>query len=193
MADTSLPNAPRRLDKVWLLVALIPLALALLDPDAVGPILSGALKSFGGTLPFILFAVTAIGYLKATGAEGLLANAFQGNTIRMIIVAALAGGLSPFCSCEVIPFVAALLAAGTPLSAVMAFWLASPLMDPAMFAITAGGISPEFAIAKTIAAVTLGIAGGLVTLAFANTAIFANPLKLVEKQGCGCNPSPFTG
>ena len=44
---------------------------------------------------------------------------------RMILL----GALAPFCSCEVIPFISALLAVGAPLSAVMAFWLASPLMD----------------------------------------------------------------
>ncbi|MEM9343282.1 MAG: permease [Pseudomonadota bacterium] len=196
MTDASLTSTPglwQRLDKVWLLVLAILLALLVLDPPAVWPTVTGALRAFGSTLPFILIAVGAIGYLKATGAEAMLTRAFQGNTARMVIVAALAGGLSPFCSCEVIPFIAALLAAGTPLSAVMAFWLASPLMDPAMFAITAGGISTEFAIAKTIAAVALGLFGGFATMALAQTALFTDPLRPVEKQGCGCGPSPFKG
>jgi uncharacterized membrane protein YraQ (UPF0718 family) len=39
----------------------------------------------------------------------------------------------------------------------MAFWLASPLMDPAMFAITAGGLGFDFAVAKTVAAVALAL------------------------------------
>ena len=41
----------------------------------------------------------------------------------MIVFATFLGGVSPLCSCEVIPFIAALLALGIPLSAVMAFWL----------------------------------------------------------------------
>ncbi len=196
MADLSLPQAPSfwtRIDKVWLLVALIPLAVWAIDPPAAWPTVTGALGALAHTGPFILFAVVAIGFLKATGAESLLARAFQGNEARMVALAALAGGLSPFCSCEVIPFIAALLAAGTPLSAVMAFWLASPLMDPAMFAITAGGIGTEFAIAKTVAAVGLGLFGGFATMAFSGSRIFADPLKPVEKSGCGCGPSPFKG
>ena len=40
----------------------------------------------------------------------------------MIFMAALMGELAPFCSCEVIPFIAALLSLGTPISGVMAFW-----------------------------------------------------------------------
>ena len=198
MADLPLNSAPTpslwsRIDKVWLLVAVIPLVVLLLDPPAALPTVTGAAGALLHTAPFILFAVSAIGFLKATGAESLLAQAFQGKQVRMIILAALAGGLSPFCSCEVIPFIAALLAAGTPLSAVMAFWLASPLMDPAMFAITAGAIGTEFAIAKTGFAVALGLTGGLVTMAFTRSAVFANPLKTSEKRGCCSCSSPFKG
>lgn len=93
----------------------------------------------------------------ATGADNLIAKAFTGAPVLMILLGALAGGLSPFCSCGVIPLIAALLAMGVPLSAVMAFWLASPIMDPSMFFLTAGVLNLEFAIAKTLAALGLGI------------------------------------
>ncbi len=198
MADIA-PSPPSvslwsRIDKAWALVALIPLVVLVLDPPAAWPTVTGALNALGHTAPFILFAVFAIAYLKATGAESLLAKAFQGQESRMIILAAMAGGLSPFCSCEVIPFIAALLAAGTPLSAVMAFWLSSPLMDPAMFAITAGGIGMDFAIAKTAAAVALGLGGGFAVKAMSQSAYFDDPLRPVETKGCcGCGPSPFKG
>jgi len=76
------------------------------------------------------------------------------------VLAAVVGGLAPFCSCEIIPFIAALLAMGVPLSAVMALWLSSPLMDPAMFSITASALGVDFAIGKTLAAISLGIGGG---------------------------------
>ena len=45
-----------------------------------------------------------------------------------------------FCSCGVIPLIAAMLVAGVPLAPVMAFWIASPIMDPEMFVLTAAGI-----------------------------------------------------
>ncbi len=182
-----------RIDKPWAFVVLIPVLVWVFDPPAALPTVTGALSSFGHTLPFILFAVSAIGFLKATGSEALLARAFQGREGRMIVLAALAGGLSPFCSCEVIPFIAALLAAGTPLSAVMAFWLASPLMDPAMFAITAGGLGFDFAVGKTLAAVALGLSGGLAVMMLKNTSLLTDPLRPVSAKGCGCGPSPFQG
>ena len=84
------------------------------------------------------------------GAANVISSVFEGREIRMIVLAAVFGGLAPFCSCEVIPFVAALLAVGTPLSAIMAFWLASPLIDPPSLVITAGAMGWRFAIGKPI-------------------------------------------
>ncbi|MCT8161105.1 permease [Pseudoruegeria sp. SHC-113] len=198
---TDLPHPPRsplealrRTDKAWLAIVLIPLVLAVLDREQVGPTIRFAVEALGHTGIFIGFAVLAVAYLKATGAEALLAKAFEGREVRMIFLAALLGGLSPFCSCEVIPFIAALLAVGAPLSAVMAFWLASPLMDPAMFLITSGTLGFDFALAKTGSAVGLGLMGGFTVMAFAQSPVFADPLRQQPvKQGCGCGTNPFTG
>ena len=110
----------------------------------------------------------------------------------MIALAATMGGLSPFCSCEVIPFIAGLLALGTPLAPVMAFWLSSPLMDPPAFLITAGALGWEFAIAKTMVAVSMGLFGGFVMLSMTRSGLFANSLKERSAGGCGCG-SPFKG
>jgi len=200
MADTtSSPSSPRvlgwvrRIDRVWIAIAAIVALQAVFDLQRVDDVLWFAAGALGGTLPFILFAVFAIAYLKATGAENLLAKAFEGNPTRMIIMAAFLGGLSPFCSCEVIPFIAALLAVGAPLAAVMAFWLASPLMDPAMFAITTGAIDLEFALAKTVAAVALGMFGGFGTLMLARTPVFADPLRAKPAVGGCCGvKAPFS-
>ncbi|MFO7920592.1 MAG: permease [Nioella sp.] len=197
MADiTQSPMAPRalwsRIDKVFLTGIAIVVVLAIFDRPAVGPSLTEMLDSFWGTLPFILFAVAAIAVMKATGSERLLDGAFTGRETRMIVLGALVGGLSPFCSCQVIPFVAALLAAGAPLSAVMAFWLASPLMDPAMFSITAGGIGFDFAIGKTVAAVALGVFGGLTVKLMAATPVFADPLRAQPNIGGCCGAKKLT-
>ena len=152
----------RSWDAVWLLILAIPLALLVLDPGQAGQVLSIAVGAFTGTMPFMAIAVGLIAWMKATGAEGIVARAFVGRESRMIVLAALVGGLMPFCSCEVIPFIAALLAAGTPLAAVMAFWLSSPLMDPPQFMITTAALGMEFAVAKMIFAVMIGLVGGFV-------------------------------
>src|SRR3546814_15788363 len=100
----------------------------------------------------------------------------------MVVLAALAGGLSPFCSCGVIPLIAALLAMGVPLSAVMAFWLASPVIYPSMFVLTAGVLGSEFAIAKTLAAIGLGLFGGFVPLVLIRAGGLADPLSEVVRH-----------
>jgi len=163
-------------------------------PAEFGATLGFMANAMTSTAPFIIFAVLAVAYLKATGAETLLARAFEGAQTRMIVLAALLGGLSPFCSCEVIPFIAALLAVGAPLGAVMAFWLSSPLMDPAMFAITSGTLGFDFAIAKTVAAVGLGLFGGFITMALSNNPVFVDPLREKPKVGGCCGvKAPFQG
>jgi len=196
MADTT-HDASRKFPvpgKPWIASALILLAIAVLDTPYFWPAVTATLNALAHTGVFIAFAVLAVAFLKATGAETLLAKAFEGSPVRMIFMAALLGGLSPFCSCEVIPFIAALLAVGAPLAAVMAFWLASPLMDPAMFAITAGAISYEFALAKTVAALSLGLFGGFGTLILARSAIFADPLRENPQVGGCCGvQKPFSG
>lgn len=196
MAETSASHShPNRFKLgAWAFTALILMLVAVFDNAQLVPAVQFTLKALLNTAPFILFAVLAVAYLKASGAENLLARAFQGSPARMIVMAALLGGLSPFCSCEVIPFIAALLAVGAPLGAVMAFWLASPLMDPAMFAITSGTLGFDFALAKTLAAIGIGMMGGFVVMMMSNSAIFADPLR-PRKSATGCCgvSKPFSG
>ncbi|MEM9268528.1 MAG: permease [Pseudomonadota bacterium] len=192
--STPLPSRLAQIDKVWLAFAVILAGVAVLTPQDFTTVFGIMLGALTNTAVFILFAVAAVAYMKASGAETLLAKAFTGAPVRMIVLGALAGGLSPFCSCEVIPFIAALLALGAPLAAVMAFWLASPLMDPAMFIITASALGLDFAVAKTVSAVGLGLLGGFGTLAFQNSAVFVDPLKAREaKGGCCGAKKPFQG
>ena len=179
----------KRIDKALLAVVLIPLVLLIFDPAQVLPTVIFAGESLLHTGVFIVFAVLAVAYLKATGAESLLARAFEGREVRMIFLAAVFGGLAPFCSCEVIPFIAGLLALGAPLSAVMAFWLSSPLIDPPTLLITAGALGWPFAIGKAVAAVALGLFGGFAVRLLMRNGAFAQPLREYKPAGCcGCGP-----
>ncbi|SHH54911.1 permease [Marivita hallyeonensis] len=192
MADLS-SNAPAnqfriavKKQKVWLASALILLVTALLAPDQATESLGFVAKSLTQTGPYLLLSIGIAAWAVATGADNLIARAFTGSPALMIFLAALAGGLSPFCSCGVIPLIAALLTMGVPLSAVMAFWLASPVMDPSMFFLTSGVLGFEFAIAKTLAAIGLGMAGGFIVLALAGTHVLHDALRDgVGNGGCG--------
>ena len=184
-----------RLKTPWTVTLAAPLAVALFDFANLFAVVTFAAEAFVWTLPFIAFAVLLIAGLKAAGAEAMIADAFRGREYRMIVLAALFGGLAPFCSCEVIPFIAGLLALGAPLSAVMAFWLSSPLIDPPTLVITAAALGWPFAIGKAVFAVALGLFGGLAVKAMLSRGLFAEPLRDYGGGGCGsgCGPSPFTG
>ena len=177
----------------WTIVVTIPLLVLIADPQQAAGFVGFALRAFIGTLPYIAVAVVMIAWLKAAGAEAYVAAAFRGRENRMIVLAALLGGLAPFCSCEVIPFIAGLLALGAPLSAVMAFWLSSPLIDPPTLFITAAALGWPFAIGKAVVAVSLGLFGGFAIKSFLAFGLFSNPIRQTGASRCGCGPSPFDG
>lgn len=173
----------------WAVIVIALIGVAVLDPDNLRNVVEFAVKALAYTGQYILFAVLLLAYLKATGAEVMVARAFVGRETRMIFLAALFGGLAPFCSCEVIPFIAGLLALGAPLSAVMAFWLSSPLIDPPTLLITAGALGWPFAIGKALAAVFLGLFGGFVIKGLMSRGAFAQPLREYKPSGC-CGSGP---
>lgn len=177
-----------RPDWAWAAIAVVLGVLALLDPAQLPASLKFTAIQFGLVLPFLALAVGLAAYTKASSADRLIARAFSGHVVLMIFTAALLGGLSPFCSCGVIPLIAALLTMGVPLPAVMAFWLSSPLMDPSMFVLTAGTLGTTFALAKTAAAVGVGLLGGFSLLALKDMPVFTNALRPgIGDGGCGAS------
>lgn len=201
MADLSSNAPPNQVwnsvkrQKVWIATALILLLVAVISPMQATKSFRFVIDALIHTGPYLVLSIGIAAWATATGADNLIAKAFQGSPALMIFLAALAGGLSPFCSCGVIPLIAALLTMGVPLSAVMAFWLASPVMDPSMFLLTYGVLGLEFAVAKTLAAIGLGVAGGFIVLALAGTHILHDALREgVGNGGCGAakirNPKP---
>lgn len=181
----ALKQAKNRLD--WVLMATLGLLLLVAAIDAGQALLSvqfawnASLKTF----PFLLLSVALAAYARASGSDNLIASAFKGPPIAATAAAALMGALSPFCSCGVIPVIAALLSMGVPIGPVMAFWLASPLMDPSMFVLTVATLGSEFAIAKTVAAVGVGLIGGLATQALAQAGWLGHALRPEVGHG-GC-------
>ncbi|WP_291731984.1 permease [Leisingera sp. F5] len=172
--------------RVWVASAVILLLLAVFDPSQAPESAAFAGAALLHTAPYLLFSIAVAAWAGATGADNLVARAFTGSPLLMIALGALAGGLSPFCSCGVIPLIAALLTMGVPLSAVMAFWLASPIMDPSMFFLTAGVLGVEFAVAKTFAAVGLGLFGGFAVHLLSHSGALNDPLRDgVGNGGCG--------
>ncbi|UCG10948.1 MAG: permease, partial [Deltaproteobacteria bacterium] len=173
-------------DRIVITLILAFIAIATIDRVQAYQSFGFTLKSLLTIAPFFLLAIAFAGYAKATGVDGLIARAFSGKPVMTIATASLAGALSPFCSCGVIPLIAAMLVSGVPLGPVMAFCVSSPIMDPEMFILTAAGISLNFAIAKTIAAVGMGLMAGFTMLGLEKAGFLHNPLKMKDYcSGCG--------
>lgn len=161
--------------------------IALLAPEQLAASLRFVADSAAGIAPFLIASVLAAAWLRAAGADRLIGHAFRARPHRAVLFAALLGALSPFCSCGVIPVIAALLVAGVPLAPVMAFWVASPVMAPDMHLITAGALGFEFATAKALAAVGVGLVAGYATALLQRLPAFAAPLRQRGCQACGGN------
>ena len=173
------------IDRVVLALVLLFGVIALAEPTSLPDALAFVTRSLLWIMPFLALSVAVAAYASASGADSLIARAFQGRPFRMIAVAALFGALSPFCSCGVIPIIASLLAAGVPLAPVMAFWVASPLMDPEMFILSAAALGIHFTLAKALAAVGIGLLAGYSTHLLTAAGLFGSPLRAATAAGCG--------
>ncbi|WP_299437614.1 permease [uncultured Rhodospira sp.] len=177
-ASTRSPGALwRGMDRVWLATLAVLGLVAVLDPPQAWPSLTFTAEAVWNILPFLVASVLIAAWTKATGLDQQIARATSGHPAQVITLAAVFGALSPFCSCGVVPIIAALLAAGVPLAPVMAFWLASPLMDPQMFLLMLGVFGWPLTLAKTGAAVALGLVGGWVTLALVRRGGLADAMR----------------
>ena len=185
IALNGLSGRLRRFDRVWLTFIGLFLVLGVALPGQALESVEFTLSAFAWIAPFLALSVLLAAWLKAAGADHLIGRTVARAPVPAIVIAAAVGALSPFCSCGVVPLIAALLAAGVPLPAVMAFWIASPLMTPEAFALTAAVINLDFAIAKTVAALAMGLLGGFATLALQRVGGFSDPLRAAVCGGCG--------
>jgi len=175
-------------DRVVVTLILALSGLVILDRGQAIQSLQFTLQAMAGIAPFFLLAISFAGFAKASGFDAHIARVFSGRSWMTIVAASLAGALSPFCSCGVIPLIAAMLASGVPLAPVMAFCISSPIMDPEMFIITASGISFDFAVAKTIAAIGMGLGAGFSVYGLQKIGLILQPLKGGQAGG-SCRPS----
>ena len=82
-----------------------------------------------------------------------------------IVLSTVVGAFNPFCSCSVVPVINGLLVSGVALAPVMAFWIASPLMDPEIFSLSVAMLGWPLACARLSATLILSLGAGFVTLA----------------------------
>jgi len=172
--------------RIGLILSLVAGALAY--PDLAGETAWFVAENLLRLSPVLALAVVLSAYLRASGLDGQVARVFRGRRLTVIVAASLFGALTPICGLGMLPLIAGLLTAGVPLAPIMAFWLSSPITDPAMLVVTAGMLGVPFAVAKTVGAFAIGVLGGLATEALAAHGVFAAPLKpAAVVPGCESN------
>jgi len=109
--------------------------------------------------------------------------------VLSVVSAALLGLVSPLPTYAAIPVALTLIPAGVPFSAVLAFVVSSPLMNPSVFFLTATQLGAGMAIARTVTAFLTGAAAG-----FAVMPVFRSlPLPAVPGEPAVDRPGPTFG
>ena len=169
MSDqTKIPSRSLNLPMILLILGVIYCIALLIWPRLILDMIWFVAESMVLVAPLVIPGIVLAAWIIASGADSYIARAFEGRLLYAIVAASAIGAITPVCGVTVLPLMAGLLAAGVPLAPVMAFWLSSPVTDPAMLATTAATLGMSFAVGKTLAAFGLGLFGGGVTLGFAN-------------------------
>ncbi len=126
--------------------------------------------------PAFLISVSLGVLIRFLKLDGMIRNAFNRRLGWAVLLATLVGAFSPFCSCSVVPVIASLLLGGVPLAPIMAFWIASPTMDPETFALSVATLGWPLAVARLAATLILSLAGGYITLMLTQSGMFSGSL-----------------
>jgi uncharacterized membrane protein YraQ (UPF0718 family) len=121
------------------------------------------LNAFWHIWPYLLITIPLAVAVRMSGASQYISRAFQARPVIAVFLATAVGAFSPFCSCGVIPVIAAMLIGGVPLAPVMSFWIASPSMDPEIFFLSVATLGWELAVWRLGATLVLSLSAGFIT------------------------------
>lgn len=173
----------------WVVTAALLLIVSV-TPRVDTSVPAGLAAEVMDLLPIITIAAALAGALAATDLSNRILAVLGPHAVRGIVIGSAAGALTPVCGIAMIPLIAILLRRGLPLPAVMAFWVSSPITDPAMLAVTAGVLGVPFAIAKTASAFGIGLFAGAATWALPVGRASGDRLLragMVDETGCGAS------
>ncbi len=126
-------------------------------------ILNFIAQAFLKMWPFILISIPLAVAVKISGAANMIKRVMGARPIVSILLATIIGAFSPLCSCSVIPVIFSLLIGGVPLAPVMAFWIASPSVDPEIFFLSVGTVGVNLAVWRVISTLVISLSAGFIT------------------------------
>lgn len=135
--------------------------------EQISNIASFVFDAFIHIWPYLIITIPLAVFTRLSGASRYINKVFSYNPLVSVLLATLLGAISPFCSCGVIPLIASLLMGGVPLAPVMAFWIASPSMDPEIFFLSVATIGWELSVWRLAVTFVISLMAGYLThLAF---------------------------
>mgnify|MGYP000900528164 CR=1 FL=1 len=156
-------------------------------------------SQFGGSVHFFIYDVLKIFILLGTLIFSIswiqsyfppertrtILGHFTG--IKAIIIGALLGTLTPFCSCSSIPLFMGFTGAGLPLGATFSFLISSPLVDLASVILLASIFSWPIALAYVVVGILLAVLGGALITRLnmerhVETFVFSNRMAVMPEQ-----------
>ena len=135
-----------------------------------------ALKEAGRMWWFTLLGVALAALIKTYQLDRKMRTYVGKWGVWAVPAATGIGLLSPLCSCGILPVVIPMALAGVPLAPLMALLITSPVMDPASFWLTWGGVGKELALWKLGGAVWFGLSAGYLTMVLERTGYFSGNL-----------------
>lgn len=135
--------------------------------------------------PYVVLGVVASQALRYTKLTAVVKRACAGAPFVSVLLAAVLGLVSPLCTYGTVPVVLQLYRAGVPLAPLVTFLSASSLMNPQLFILTWGGISPEMALIRFFAVLIFAVVLGVVVHRLPARWI-TNPAVLERPEPAGC-------
>lgn len=135
--------------------------------------------------PYFAVGIVASAAISSLWSRDELASRFRRSSGVSIASATLIGVVSPMPTYVAIPMVAVLYGAGVPAPPLFAFLVASPLMNPVLFALIAGAFGYQMALALLVSAITLGFSAGMIMHVCLNRGKFK---QFMPAQGGAAGP-----
>lgn len=126
------------------------------------------LNTFLDMAPYMMLGLTFAGVLHVFIRNDIVARHLGGNNVSSVIKAALFGVPLPLCSCGVLPVALSLRKGKASDGATISFLISTPQTGIDSMIATWGMMGPVYAIFRPVAALIMGIAGGLAVIPFSD-------------------------
>jgi len=117
--------------------------------------------TFQAMAPYLLLGLAFAGLLHVVFSKELIVRHLGADSVGSVVKAALLGVPLPLCSCGVIPTALALRKSRASEGAVMSFLISTPQTGVESIVATWGMLGPVFAVYRPLAALVMGVVGGL--------------------------------